>query len=72
MTYLNDKFDDLPILQAKPVMSDDDIEFASDMDYMKRLLTEIIEQAARGGRRSPFPEHLSYELAWLEGQVKDV
>ena len=72
MTYLNDKFDDLPIIRWKPVMTDDDVEFASDMTYFKNLLNELVYQASQGGHRSPWPADLSYHFAWLEAQVQNV
>ena len=34
--------DDLPILQCKPSLTDDDIEFANDMDYLRALLSAIV------------------------------
>lgn len=72
MTYLDPKFNDLPIIRSKPVMTDADIEFVNDMDYFKRLLTVIVEQAAQGGHRSPWPDDLAYHFAWLEEQVQNV
>ena len=35
-------FDDLPILQCKPGISDDDIEFNNDMAYLRALLNAIV------------------------------
>lgn len=36
-------FDDLPILQCKPTITDDDIEFDNDMAYLRALLGAIVD-----------------------------
>ena len=33
---------DLPMLQCKPGITDDDIEFQNDMDYLRALLSAIV------------------------------
>lgn len=66
---LNEKFADLPVIRLKPTMTDDDIEFMSDMRYLKDLLNSLVYQAGMGGRCNPWPEDLSYHFAWLEDQV---
>lgn len=71
MTYLNEKFADLPLLRCKPTMTDDDIDFVNDMAYCKTLLTALVEQAGMGGHRAPWPDDLAYHFAWLESQVKE-
>lgn len=69
MTYLNPKFNDLPIVQLRPVpMTDDDIEFESDMRYMRDLLNAIVIQAVGGGHCGPWPGDLSTHFRWLEDQ----
>lgn len=68
-----DRFRDLPVLHVKPSpMTDDDIDFHSDMMYFRDLLNQIILQASLGGHRSPWPDDLSRHFAWLEAQAKDV
>lgn len=41
MTYLNPKFADLPWVKLRPAPTDDDINFQSDIDYLRDLLREL-------------------------------
>ena len=69
MTYLNQKFNDLPTLSVKPVAwTDDDAEFHSDMTYFRALLNDIVMQAGMGGHCGPWPEDLKTHFRWLEDQ----
>lgn len=67
----NAKFKDLPTLQVLPVMTDDDVEFHSDITYMRSLLDAIVQQAAHGGHCGPWPGDLSKHFAWLEKEVSE-
>jgi len=69
MTALNPKFNDLPILHVRASMTDDDVEFDSDMRYMRDLLNAIVIQASGGGHCGPWPDDLRFHFAWLEDQV---
>lgn len=68
MTYLNPQFNDLPMLQIITPVTDDDIDFHSDMHYMRDLLNAIIIQAANGGHCGPWPGDLTTHFTWLEDQ----
>lgn len=64
-----ERFKDLKTIQipAAP-LTDDDIEFQSDMSYMRDLLHAIVMQASHGGHCSPWPDDLSTHLKWIEDQ----
>ena len=65
--YVNPKFDDLPILQAKPAMTDEAREFNSDIAYMRDLLKDIAEVLDfMGGQAKPF---LTVELDIIEAEL---
>jgi len=54
--------DEFPIMRIKPVMTDDDCQFHSDMDYMHDLLVEIHELAYCLRFANPIPITMSDEL----------
>ena len=54
--------DEFPIIRIKPVMTDDDCQFHSDMDYMHDLLVEIHELAYCLRFANPIPITMSDEL----------
>ena len=53
---------DFPIIAMKPVWTDDDREFHSDMCYFADLLKDIQEAAYRTRSANPFPITMSDEL----------
>lgn len=68
--YVNPKFDDLPILQVKPAMTDDAREFNSDIAYMRDLVKDIAEVLdVAGGQAWPF---LSVELDIIEAELSRI
>jgi hypothetical protein len=54
--------DEFPIMRIKPVWTDDDCQFHSDMDYMHDLLVEIHELAYTLRFANPIPITMSDEL----------
>jgi len=54
--------DEFPIIRIKPVMTDDDCQFHSDMQYMHDLLVEIHELAYTLRFANPIPITMSDEL----------
>lgn len=62
-TPINPDFDDLPLLSVKPApMSDSDVEFHSDILYMRGLLDWLYEQADTLGRARDIPPPWSDQL----------
>lgn len=62
-TPINPKFDDWPLLAVKPApMSDDDVDFHSDILYMRGLLDWLWEQASITGRAQDVPPPWSDQL----------
>jgi len=53
---------EFPIISIKPVMTDDDCRFHSDMHYMHDLLVEIHELAYTLRFANPIPITMSDEL----------
>jgi hypothetical protein len=53
---------EFPAIAIKPVMTDDDCQFHSDMDYMQDLLVEIHELAYTLRFANPIPITMSDEL----------
>ena len=71
--YLNRKFDDLPWFKPIPCpMSDSDIEFHSDMQYLRALRTEIVDGLISGGRTSLLPSDFDDNIAWACHQLQTV
>jgi hypothetical protein len=62
-TPINKSFDDLPLLSVKPApMSDSDVDFHSDILYMRGLLDWLYEQADTTGRAQDIPPPWSDQL----------
>jgi hypothetical protein len=53
---------EFPTIAIKPVWTDDDCQFHSDMDYMHDLLVEIHELAYTLRHANPIPITMSDEL----------
>lgn len=62
-TPINPSFDDLPLLSVKPSpMSDADVDFHSDILYMRAMLDWLYEQADTTGRAQDIPPPWSDQL----------
>lgn len=62
-----------PALRHDPLMTDDDVELASDLHYFRDLLKDIHDDRIRNGPRpvQPFPEILSSTLELALALVRD-
>lgn len=70
---LNPDFDDLPLLQTKPCwMSRDDIDFHSDILYLRALLDSLWDQAMKLGRAQDIPPPWSKQLDRLIAMTKEI
>ena len=70
-TPVNPAFDDLPRLVCPPCpMTDADVEFHSDMIYMRDLLVDLREQADRIGRARDIPPPWSDQLQAATAELK--
>lgn len=59
-----------PTISVQPSMTDEDVEFHSDLTYLKELLHDIWVECAIGHLKSnPFPARLSQELDTLSHAV---
>ena len=63
---------DFPMIVMKPVWTDDDREFHSDMCYFADLLKDIQEAAYRTRSANPIPITLSDELDAAIDAVKAI
>lgn len=61
---------DLPTLRMPAFWTDEDNEFASDITYLRGLLSWLVEQADDGGRVRPIPAAWSKELARKRDELK--
>lgn len=57
------EFDDLPIKQVRPTMTDDDVDFHCDLIYMRALLNDVVELSHMVRHANPLPVNLSDQLA---------
>jgi hypothetical protein len=69
--YLNQKYDDLPILHRKPdALTDEAREFDSDIAYMRDLLKDIAEMLdIKAGKAWSF---LTVELDIIEAELASI
>jgi hypothetical protein len=64
--------DDFPMISLPPTMTDSDVEFHSDLVYMRALRQEIAQLSYETGYQMSFPVELSDALADLSDKVKAV
>ena len=70
-TPINPAFDALPRLVCPPCpMTDSDVEFHSDITYLRDLLIELREQADRIGRARDIPPPWSDQLQAATAELK--
>lgn len=70
-TPINPVFDGLPRLVCPPCpMTDSDVEFHSDITYLRDLLIELREQADRIGRARDIPPPWSDQLQAATTELK--
>lgn len=61
---------DWPTISCTPTMTDDDVDFHSDVIYLRDLLQDLwIMCACHRARSNPFPANLSRDLDTLEGEL---
>jgi len=64
--------EDFPMISLPPSMTDDDVNFHSDLVYMRALRHEIEQLSYETGCRMPFPVELSDALADATKKLKQV